>query len=49
MLCNTVAGGNVSDFPKKKCYEDVRFNVVSVMSGWEGGCQISMKKALGNR
>ena len=33
MLCN--AGGGVSDCPKK-CYECVRFNVISVTRGWVG-------------
>ena len=34
VLHNAVGGGRVSDFPEKKRYEDVRFNVISVMMGW---------------
>ena len=34
MLCNTVGGGRVSDFPEKKCYEDVWFKVISVTRGF---------------
>ena len=36
MLRNIVGGGRVSDFPEKKRYEDVRFNVISVTRGWVG-------------
>ena len=35
MLRNTV-GGRVSEFPEKKRYEDVRFNVIRVTRGWVG-------------
>ena len=38
----------VSNFPEKKCYEDVRFIHISVTKGWVGGCRISRKKALRN-
>ena len=41
VLRNTVGWDGVS-FPRKKCYEGVRFNVISVT------CQISRKKALRN-
>ena len=36
MLCNAVGGGRLSDFSDKKNYEDVRFNVISVMRGGWG-------------
>ena len=40
VLRKAVAGGRVSDFPgKKKRYEDVRFNVISVMKGWVSNFQ----------
>ena len=48
MLRNAVGGGWVSAFPEKKRYEVVRFNVISVTSGWVGGGQIPWKKALRN-
>ena len=34
----------MSDFPEKKRYEDVRFNVVISVTRGVGGCQISGKK-----
>ena len=36
MLRNAVGGGRVSDFPEKRRYKDVRFNVISVTRGWVG-------------
>ena len=33
MFRNAVGGVRGSDFPEKKRYEDVRFNVISVMRG----------------
>ena len=33
VLRNAVGGGRVLDFPKKKHYEGVRFNVISVTRG----------------
>ena len=33
VLRNAVEGGRMSDFPEKKCFEDVRFNVISVTRG----------------
>ena len=36
MLHNTVGGERVSDFPEKMRYEDVRFNIISIMRGWVG-------------
>ena len=36
MLRNAVGGVRVSDFPEKKCFEDVRFKVISVTRGWVG-------------
>ena len=36
MLRNAVGGGRVSDFPEKKRYEDVRFNIICVTKGWMG-------------
>ena len=36
VLRNTVGAGRVSDFPEKKSYEDVRFNIISVTRGWMG-------------
>ena len=33
----TQMGVGVSDFLEKKCYEGVRFNVISVTRGWVGG------------
>ena len=35
MLRNADGGGGVN-FSKKKCYEGVRFNVISVTRGWVG-------------
>ena len=35
MLRNAMGGGGVS-FPRKKCYEGVNFNVISVTRGWVG-------------
>ena len=45
MLCNAVRGMGV-EFPGKKHYEGVRFNVISVSRMWVGGCQIFRKNAL---
>ena len=42
MLRNAVGGVSIS-FPRRKRYEGVRLNVISV-----GGCQISREKALRN-
>ena len=36
MLRNADGGGGII-FSGKKCYEGVRFNVISVMRGWVGG------------
>ena len=36
MLRNAVGVEGVLNFPPKKHYEDVRFNVISVMRGWVG-------------
>ena len=36
MLRNTVGGGRVSDFDKKKRYEDIQFNIISLTRGWVG-------------
>ena len=36
MLRNAIGGGGVS-FPRKKRYEGVRFNIISVTRGWVGG------------
>ena len=49
MLRNADWGGGMSNFSRKKCYEGVRFNVISVMKGG-GGCggPISRKNALRN-
>ena len=46
MLRNAVGGGGggCQLSRKKKRYEDVRFNVISVTRGWVGGGQISRKK-----
>ena len=41
-------GVGVVKFPGKNCYEDVRFNVISVTRGWVGVSQISKKKMLCN-
>ena len=35
MLRNADGGGGVT-FSGKKCYEGVRFNVISIMRGWVG-------------
>ena len=35
VLRNAMGGGGVS-FPRKKCYEGVRFNGISVIRGWVG-------------
>ena len=35
MLCNAVGSGGVKS-PGEKRYEDIRFNVISVMRGWVG-------------
>ena len=45
MLRNVVGGGGggVSAFPGKKCYEGVRFNVISVMRG-QVGVKFPVKK-----
>ena len=45
VLRNTVVGGRVLDLPEKKCYEDVRFNDISVTTRWVSHCQ---KKVLRN-
>ena len=36
MLCNAVGVGRGVSFPRKKCYEGVRFNVISLTRGWVG-------------
>ena len=36
MLRNAVGGGGGVRFPGKKCYEGVRFNIISVARGWVG-------------
>ena len=36
VLRHAVGGGRVSDFPEKKRYEDVPFNVIRVTRGWVG-------------
>ena len=36
MLRSADGGRRVSDFPKKKRYEGVMFNVISVTRGWVG-------------
>ena len=36
MLRNADGGGGGSDFPEKKRYEGVRFNVICVTRGWVG-------------
>ena len=46
VLRNTMGGGGVS-FRGEKCYEGVRFNVISLNEGVGGG-QIPWKKALRN-
>ena len=43
VLRNAVGDGRVSDFPGKKSYGDVSFNVISVMMV-ASGCRISRKK-----
>ena len=44
MLRNAVGGGRGSDLPEKSVnYEDVRFNLISVMRGVPG-CRISRKR-----
>ena len=48
MLRNADGGEGVSDFPRKKRYEGVMFNVISVTRGWLGGGPISRKIALRN-
>ena len=48
MLCNAVGDGRVSDFPEKKRYQGLRFNIISVKRGWVGECRISRKIALRN-
>ena len=40
---STVGGMRGVSFPRRKHYEDVRFNVISSTRGG-GGCQISRKK-----
>ena len=45
MLCNA-EGGGVSNFPEKKRYKGVQFNVISVTRVCV--CQFSRKKALRN-
>ena len=40
MLRNAVGGGRVSDFPGKKRYKDIRFNIISVTrGGWVSNFQ----------
>ena len=46
MLRNAVGGGRVSDFPKKKRYEDVPFNVICVTTGWVRGLYITLEWPL---
>ena len=46
MLRNAVVVWGCVKFPRKKRYEGVRFNVVSVKYEGVGGCQFSRKKAL---
>ena len=36
MLHNAVGGGGGSRFPRKKRYEGVRFNVISITREWVG-------------
>ena len=36
VLRNAVGSERVSDFPEKKRYKDVRFNIISVTRGWVG-------------
>ena len=38
VLCNAVGGGGIS-FRGKKCYESVRFDVISVTRGWGSNSQ----------
>ena len=44
VLRNTV----VSDYPEKKRYENVRFNIINYRYEGVGECRISRKKALHN-